>query len=149
MGSVVSPFVFANSYILHPASHLMKANLRINFRRICFDAVTSRQPTAASQLELEKSEKRLPFGPDPTEPAARSPNRPVLIFVNSPAGWHLSYETFNFAIEWNWILQYAQGPWPEAHFHTDTTTPAHTRALCISIADRHTPRPTPTACYSY
>lgn len=28
---------------LHPASQLMKANLRINFKRICFAAVISRQ----------------------------------------------------------------------------------------------------------
>jgi len=44
-GLVVSPIVCLPTqlHILHPASRLMKANLRINFKRICFDAKISRQ----------------------------------------------------------------------------------------------------------
>lgn len=80
----------------------MKANLRINFKRICFDAVISRQPTTASR-QPGKEKKKEPFAiwaaaaepssQRPTEPAthraAEPLSWPVLISVNSPAGRHL------------------------------------------------------------
>lgn len=38
----------------------MKANLRINFKRICFDAVISRQPTV-DKRQAGKKEKKTSF----------------------------------------------------------------------------------------
>lgn len=129
---------------LRPASELMKANLRINFKRICFDAVISRQNGSPPAPPPLRSPAQLAL----SMPAKKSVCHlggsarlshwatlscwawPVLISVNSPAGRHLS--VLIIAVNRNWILQCASGiqcttthtP-PHLHKHTSTHTLEH------------------------